>query len=163
MGGRAGGVPHDITAWCLLSNHQGWKSHIPSFHNTTALICQHMTANLHKQVRPGSDGLSDLNPGADTPRTPVLMQRGRALQKVFCQFLSPGFRKVNQQSQRLALLNLSRCQKQQFLLVPVGFMFVCLHILLSSSHRCEARGRQHGRETFNNRSNPPSHSKILVD
>lgn len=52
VGGRAGGVPHDITAWCLLSN-QRWKSHIPSFCNTTALMCQHMTANLHKAVLPG--------------------------------------------------------------------------------------------------------------
>lgn len=70
VGGRAGGVPHDITAWCLLSNHQGWKSHIPSIHNTTAPICQHMTANLHKQVHPGSDGLSDVNL-ALTPTGPL--------------------------------------------------------------------------------------------
>lgn len=53
VGGRAGGVPHDITAGCLLSDHQRWKSHIPSFCNTTALICQQMTANLHKRVHPG--------------------------------------------------------------------------------------------------------------
>lgn len=41
-----------------------------------------------------SDCLSSVESGADTHQTPVLIQSVRALQ-LLCQFLSPGFRKLN--------------------------------------------------------------------
>lgn len=48
-----------------------------------------MTAALHEQVhRVQCDGLSDVNPGADTHWTPVLMQGVRALQNFFLFFAS---------------------------------------------------------------------------